>query len=146
MRLVENPMLLALLRWLMRDIPDDHLLIGYSYAQYRRLLSRATEKAGLESLHFTPHSPRSGFATELFAQGVPFERIKSLGRWVSDQSLRTYLDVVTAASIAVSLRTSKLTEAMCYCQSHLLEFFDGSAAFVSASSTAPRQSSHAYAM
>ena len=106
MRLVGNPMLLALLRWLIKDIPEDHLTIGYSYAQYRRLLVQVCDRAGFKSLHFTPHSPRSGFATELFAQGVPFERIKSLGHWTSDQSLRTYLDVVIAASIAVSLKTA----------------------------------------
>ena len=92
--LLRNPKLLAILRWLLKSTADDHLLCGYSYAQYRRILDRTCAKLGLTGLHYTPHSPRSGFATELYAQGVPFDRIKALGRWASDQSLRTYLDSV----------------------------------------------------
>ena len=123
--LLRNPKLLALLRWLLKSTADDHLLCGYSYAQYRRILDRTCAKLGLTGLHYTPHSPRSGFATELYAQGVPFDRIKALGRWASDQSLRTYLDLVSAANIAVSLKLQHLQEPMGWCAANILEFFAG---------------------
>ncbi len=123
--LLRNPKLLALLRWLLKSTADDHLLCGYSYAQYRRILDRTCAKLGLTGLHYTPHSPRSGFATELYAQGVPFDRIKALGRWASDQSLRTYLDLVSAANIAVSLKLQHLQEPMSWCAANILEFFAG---------------------
>ena len=128
--LLRSKTLLALLRYLLHSLESEDPLIGYSYAQYRRILERTCSKIGVSNLHFTPHSPRAGFATELFAQGVPFERIMTLGRWVSPQSLRTYLDVVSASAIAVSLKSGTLTNAMCYCQTHILTFFPGSERFV----------------
>ena len=123
--LLHSSKLLALLRWLLQSTTDDSLLCGYSYAQYRRILDRTTSKLGLSLIIFFPHSPRSGFATELYAQGVPFERIKSLGRWSSDQSLKTYLDLVSASNIAVSLKLQFLQEPMTWCAANMLDFFAG---------------------
>ena len=141
--MLQNERLLALTRWLLSETGQEDLLIGYSYAQYRRILGRACDRIGLRDLHFTPHSPRSGFATELFAQGVPFDRIKALSRWVSDQSLRTYLGVVTAALISVSLKTAHLHTAMCYCEANLLDFFVGADKFLLPSPSAPSASNFA---
>ena len=76
--MLQNERLLALTRWLLSETGQEDLLIGHSYAQYRRILGRTCDRIGLRDLHFTPHSPRSGFATELFAQGAPFDRIKAL--------------------------------------------------------------------
>ena len=85
-------------------------------------------KLGLE-IGWTPHSPRSGFASELTAAGVPFVEIRERGRWLAGTSLRTYIDVVSSASIAVSLRLSGLAAAIAYSQANFLHFFPGARPF-----------------
>eukprot|EP00959_Pyramimonas_sp_CCMP1952_P295399 6178501-Pyramimonas_sp.AAC.1 len=42
---------------------------------------------------WSPHSPRSGWATDSRAEGASFAEIREGGRWVSDFSLRIHLDV-----------------------------------------------------
>ena len=55
---------IGLLRWMISETRDGECIVGYSYEQYRRLLSRTEKRLGLE-VGWTPHSPRSGFASEL---------------------------------------------------------------------------------
>ena len=74
-----------------------------SYAQYARLLAKVWSQAGVDHLRFTAHSARSGWATELRLRGTPFPEIKSQGRWSSDKSLITYLDVATATMMELQL-------------------------------------------
>ena len=63
-------------------------LFPYTYEQYRRLLARTAALLGLETLGYTPHSCRAGFATDARAAGRDFTEIREAGRWVSDKSLR----------------------------------------------------------
>jgi hypothetical protein len=44
-------------------------------------------KNGVLKEHFTGHSMRPGFATDLFAAGSSLEMVKLLGRWSSDTVL-----------------------------------------------------------
>ena len=115
---------IGIVRWLCNETPADEPLAGYTYEQYRRLLQKVERSLGLE-VGWTPHSPRSGFASELTAAGVPFTELRERGRWLADSSLRTYIDVVTSASIAVSLRLSGLASAIAYAQANFLQFFPG---------------------
>ena len=46
-----------------------------------------------------PHSGRLDFATDGRLEGKPFTEIREAGRWQSDSSLRTYLDVLAASSV-----------------------------------------------
>ena len=71
----------------------------YSVSVYNRLLRKACQRAGVAEHGFTPHSMRAGWASELRMRGVPFTELKERGRWISDSSLRTYLDAVTTARI-----------------------------------------------
>ena len=121
---------IALLRWLLAGRGPDELLIGYTYEQFRRVLAATTEAMGLSFMKFTPHSARAGFASDIIAAGEPFSRVKELGRWASDQSCRTYIDVNAATSILVNFKLKKLAEPMAFAVAHMLEFFDGAASFL----------------
>ena len=116
----------ALLRWLTLSAGPGEKLVPYTYENYRRILSKATASLGITALGLTPHSPRSGFATDCVQAGLGFSRTRELGRWVSEASLRTYLDVAGAAGIQVTLQTKHLSSAVDYACSHMLSFFPGS--------------------
>ena len=63
---------------------------------YNRLLAAAAKTAGVQHHHYTAHSPRAGWATEMRIAGVAFSELQELGRWQSAHSLRIYLDVTAA--------------------------------------------------
>ena len=115
---------IGLLRYLCSESEPEQAVVGYTYEQYRRLLAKVERSLGLE-IGFTPHSPRSGFASELWSSGVPFSDIRERGRWVADSSLRTYIDVVASAQIAVTLRLSGHSASIAFALSRLLHFFPG---------------------
>ena len=48
---------------------------------------------------WTAHSARAGWATENHMAGLPFPVLKEPGRWRSDESLRIYLDTISAHHI-----------------------------------------------
>ena len=119
---------IGMVRYLCSTLTSEEPIIGYTYEQYRRLLSKVEKEMGLE-IGWTPHSPRSGFASELTSAGVPFTEIRELGRWIADSSLRTYIDVVSSASISVSLRLTGLSSALLFAQTKFLHFYPGSRPF-----------------
>ena len=124
---LSDPRKVALLRWLKQSSSPGDRLVGYTYEQSRRILAVVCKDVGLSAVGFTPHSPRAGFATECVAAGLGLARTRELGRWVSETSCRTYLDVVTASSIQATLKSNHLQAAQAYCGAHLLSFFIGSA-------------------
>ncbi len=119
----------ALVRWLRSTCVSDEPLIGYSYEQMRRLLARTVSELGLAEIGWSAHSPRAGFASDLVSKGVPILTIKDLGRWVSEASARTYIDVTASSSILVTFRTRHLTAARAYACQHLLTFFNDAVQF-----------------
>ncbi|CAK0885210.1 unnamed protein product, partial [Prorocentrum cordatum] len=74
------------------------LLFPYSLVDYRHRLKQFEAALGLD-IHWTPHSARAGFASDSVARGVPFQDIKEAGRWLTESSLRIYVDVVTASRV-----------------------------------------------
>ena len=72
---------------------------------------------------WTPHSPRIAFASELVAAGVRFTEVRERGRYIADSSLRTYIDVASAAGISAALRLSGLAEAIALARGSFLDFF-----------------------
>ncbi|CAK0898424.1 unnamed protein product, partial [Prorocentrum cordatum] len=74
------------------------LLFPYSLVDYRLRLKQFEAALGLD-MHWTPHSARAGFASDSVARGVPFQDIKEAGRWLTESSLRIYVDVVTASRV-----------------------------------------------
>ena len=61
------------------------------------------------NLGWGAHSPRAGFATDAKLDGEDFVAIREAGRWLSDESLRTYLDVLSSTMVIKSLRLRGLS-------------------------------------
>ena len=54
---------------------------------------------------------------------MSFVELREAGRWVSDSSLRIYVDIVAASSISIQLRTKGLLPALSFAAEHALEYF-----------------------
>jgi integrase len=90
---------IAALRFLLFTMePQQHFLVGLTYPQYLGMFKKVCTRAGFPNfgLHFDPHSPRAGAATQGRFDGLTDAELKTRGRWVSDRSLRIYLDVAMA--------------------------------------------------
>ena len=66
-------------------------------------LLRAWQHAPRGHLQLTTYSPRNGWATELRPQSISSTEIKTQGRWGSDKSLLTYLDIRTTMLLQIRL-------------------------------------------
>ena len=82
-------------------------MLPYTMLHYRREIKLVDTGLGL-NLGFSPHSARAGYATDMQLQGVPFNQIKEGGRWLSDSSLRVYLDVLGATQAPRLMRLKGL--------------------------------------
>jgi hypothetical protein len=104
-----NPFIIAALRYVysMASTPED-FLFSCDYNQYTGLLTDSLQKLGLGGLGFTPHSPRSGKATQMLLDETPFKEIQEAGRWASDTSLRIYLDRAQALATDTVARSIPL--------------------------------------
>ena len=126
--IVRNPFVIGVLRWLIHTCAPQATLMGCSYDTYRKLLRTAQTSARLEA-GYTPHSPRAGFATESIAEGLDFVAVREAGRWLSDTSLRVYLDLVGAASLAQLQKQQGREAELVYAATHVLDFFPGALKF-----------------
>ena len=77
--IVEVPLLISLLRWVMHYTAPGDRLFPSSYSQYRKLLSEIVNVQLKLDLKITPHSPRAGFASDAISDGVPFQIVMALG-------------------------------------------------------------------
>ena len=94
---VRHPWAIAALRFLVTTAPSASApLVALTYAQYRAAFMAA--QAPTAPLRFTPHCPRAGAATQGRLEGRPVRDLMVDGRWASETSLRTYLDVATATA------------------------------------------------
>ena len=123
-----NPVIIGILRWLCNTCKPGSTLMGISYDGYRKLFRSSQAQAALEA-GYTPHSPRAGFATESIAEGQDFVSVREAGRWLSDSSLRIYLDLVGAASLAQQHKLQGREHELIYAASHFLEYLPGASAF-----------------
>ena len=122
LRAQEHPRELALLMEIVRVTQADRPLFPYSLEQYRKYIKLYQSRLGLP-IGWTPHSPRAGYASEASAEGVPFGTIKEVGRWLSDSSLRIYIDVISAADITTKLDRAGLSQAVESAYVRLADFF-----------------------
>ena len=118
----ENPDIIELLRRLRRVTHHDERLFPYSLEAYNLWLKHVSRRSGA-AIDWTPHSARAGFASEARLGGKSFVEVRELGRWLSDSSLRIYLDLVETASIAVKLRTQGLGAHVDYALKYWLAYF-----------------------
>ena len=122
LRYKQFPQLFKLILCLLMCTPRGQKIFPYSYSQYSKALKQFQKKLGLTT-GWTPHSPRAGFASESVAEGMPTMEIKEQGRWISESSFRTYLDLVSVASVSLNLQLSGLTPAMAYTVEHIEDWF-----------------------
>ena len=127
---LRDPMVTALVAWACSGLSPEDRLFPFTYENYRRLLKKISSDILHLDIHWTPHSARAGFASDAVAAGRGFTEIREAGRWVADSSLRTYIDVVSAASIATNMRLSGLKPAILFARSHLPEFLPGLEPFI----------------
>ena len=106
-----DPDILAFVTWLKLRTPPGTPCIPYTYQGYRVKLGVVVGALGLK-IHWTPHSPRAGFASEGRALNIPFVELRELGRWTSDSSLRIYIDTVSAAAFNTTLATVGLNDSI----------------------------------
>ena len=102
--------------------------MGCSYDTYRKYIRIAHVQARLEA-GYTPHSPRANFATEPFAEGQDFVSVREGGSWLSDTSLRVYLDLVGAASLAQQHKVQGREHELIFAATVSPEFLPGALEF-----------------
>ena len=121
----EHPQLTILLERICSVTSHNCKLFPFTIDQYRREIQDIEKRLGL-SFGFSAHSPRAGFASEGKARGISFTELREEGRWLADASLRTYIDLVSAAHISVTLRSRGLVPALEFAAQHILEYFPAS--------------------
>ena len=73
--LLTCPLLIGLLRHVVRSTQAGYKLFPFSYATYRRVIQRIGDKLDIKA-GYTPHSAIAGFASESISDGVPFHQVK----------------------------------------------------------------------
>lgn len=59
----------------------------------------------------------------MIALGMPFPEVKEIGHWISDSSLRIYIDMVQASQIQVDLKAKGLYATFAYSMIHIKQWF-----------------------
>ena len=101
---------------------DDEFLFPYSYNKYNRTIATIEADLGLD-LGVTPHSPRAGFASEAVSLGEPVLEVKEAGRWLSDVSFKSHIDVAMAAQVQALMALQGYREGMHFVVSHFTQYF-----------------------
>lgn len=118
----EFPWAFELMNRLCAASKDGERIFPFSYTTYNNSFSQAEEHFGL-LLHLTAHSGRAGFATSRIMEGADPTVVQKAGRWKSETSFRTYIDVAGSLHTRTQVEASKHMQAAKWCQQHLLEYF-----------------------
>ena len=102
--------------------PEGERLFPYTYADYHASIEGVSSFLGL-SFSFTPHSPRAGFATESISAGRDPATVRSEGRWSSETSFKTYVDIVLASQVGIMLNLSGHQNAIIFVSRNLFRYF-----------------------
>ena len=96
------------MRLLRKIIRDDDRMLPLTLDGYNALIALAVAASPLpeELCGWTAHSPRAGFATDMYLSKGPsaLPLIQHICRWQTPKTLIIYLDVVGAAASAQSRR------------------------------------------
>ena len=103
--------------------PAHERLFPFGYQVYNNAFKLAEAHYEL-NLGTTAHSGRSGFATHLVLQGHPRKEVQARGRWRSESSFNTYIDVAGASHIAAQVSGRRLEQTARYIQAHIWCYFD----------------------
>ncbi len=118
-----QPLAYALLRKLHRVAADGARLFPFGYSFYNNAFKQCELHYQLH-LGITAHSPRAGFATSQVIAGVPVKEIQAAGRWLSESSFQTYVDVVAAAHIRAQVNAKQLEATFKWVSDRISTYFD----------------------
>lgn len=116
------PLAYKLLRWLVAATKDGEKLFPFSYSTYNNSFGIAEMNYGL-TLRLTAHSGRSGYATSRILRGDDPAQVQTAGRWRSDTSFRTYVDVAGSLHTKAQVEAHGLLIASQWCQDHIEDYF-----------------------
>jgi hypothetical protein len=105
--IVSNHIALRLLQHFRATTAFGSMLSSHSsLSSYNKYIGVAAKHFGLDQVGWTAHSPRAGYASDAAILGLDFTTVREHGRWVSDKSLRGYMDVmsVMGGELALQLR------------------------------------------
>ena len=112
----------SLLARLCMITPAHERLFPFGYQVYNNAFKLAEAHYEL-NLGTTAHSGRSGFATHLVLLGHPRKEVQARGRWLSESSFNTYIDVAGASHIAAQVSGQRLEQTARWIQSHIWSYF-----------------------
>ena len=113
----------SLLARLVFITPTHERLFPFGYQIYNNAFKLAEAHYEL-NLGTTAHSGRSGFATHLLLQGHPRKEVQARGRWLSESSFNTYIDIAGASHIAAQVSGQKLEQTARWIQHRIWRYFD----------------------
>ena len=113
----------SLLARLSHITPAGQRLFPFGYQTYNASFKMAEAHYGL-ALGTTAHSARAGFATHLVLQGCPRKEVQARGRWLSESSFNTYIDVSGASHIAAQVSAQKLASTAKWIETCIWRYFD----------------------
>jgi len=116
------PDVLALVQLLIAHTLPGQRLFPYTVGTYSTWVQKAQVAEELP-LGVTAHSPRAGFASDAIASGTPAFEVKEAGRWVSEASFRTYVDLVGSQAVAQQLRLKDRAAVVAWIDAHLADYF-----------------------
>lgn len=113
-------------------------LFPFGYSTYNNSFKLAEQHYGL-ALHLTAHSGRAGFATTRVMAGDEAKQVQADGRWASESSFRTYVDVVGSLHVKSQVAVVNLSSAARWCELHIDEYFVNLAEIVNVQKESSRQ-------
>ena len=119
-----NPHAYKLIKLLHSATSPKGKLFPFSYAAYNQSFQLA-EKHFQLTLGLTAHSGRAGFATSRIMSGADAKQVQAEGRWRSDTSFHTYVDVVGSLHAKTQIALGNLQPAADWCRDHIEDYFVG---------------------
>lgn len=119
---VSQPLAFSLVARLCIVTPRGSRLFPFGYQTYNNAFKLAEAHYDLH-LGTTAHSGRAGFATHQVLQGCPRKEVQARGRWLSESSFNTYIDVSGASHIAAQVSSRKLAETAQWLERHIWQYF-----------------------
>ena len=91
------------LEWLCKGLSPAHKLWPYSHQIFRDKLKTLSHMLGLGDWKVGPSSFRPGGCTHFFSSGVEVSRLLFYGRWLSEKSLKHYIQESISQQLLLTL-------------------------------------------
>eukprot|EP00438_Fugacium_kawagutii_P007848 Skav210113 [mRNA] locus=scaffold2194:68004:70151:+ [translate_table: standard] len=112
----------ALVDKLLKQTSPGQRLFPFGYSAYNNAFKQVEQHYQLH-LGTTAHSGRAGFATQSVLQGIARKEIQARGRWLSESSFNTYIDIAGASHIAALVGTQQLAQTAAWLNVNIWGYF-----------------------